>query len=453
MFNSGSPWRGARVKWSLDANGNAVGQIGPRGETLGGALDVRAFGAKGDGVTDDTAAIQAAIDAVIALNRGILYIPSGTYKTTAALRISNASKLNIQGEGKYTTSIVRANNTGPILILENASGPTIPNGYNFEWSSFNLVYETPASAIETDAVGISFEIGSGDRSWGYSNFRFTSLSIGGAHTAISNDYGSGDPPNVWGWTWDDMIFSNFSSRALYFVNGGVGGFPACKGGHWYIQGRSGLTYSQSIVVIDNADGVVLDVVEINHVKINTDALLNFIGSSRSVLISLLRCETIEILGGSLFAFVYNSSGSTTLSTVVLSGVTVHDGVTASIGRITQTAVGVIGLIQADDIVRPSGGSTGLVIANQTDGTGKWRFIGGMSASSGAWLAGDGGGGYAPGSTLSLVDNGLSVLGVKVVGAQGAAVADASSGATVDTEARAAINTLLARMRAHGMIAT
>lgn len=44
-------------------------------------------------------------------------------------------------------------------------------------------------------------------------------------------------------------------------------------------------------------------------------------------------------------------------------------------------------------------------------------------------------------------------GVVVVGTQGAAVSDASGGSTVDTEARTAINDLLARCRAHGLIAT
>lgn len=46
-----------------------------------------------------------------------------------------------------------------------------------------------------------------------------------------------------------------------------------------------------------------------------------------------------------------------------------------------------------------------------------------------------------------------VGGTKVVGAQGAAVADASGGVTIDAEARTAINDLLARLRAHGLIAT
>lgn len=48
---------------------------------------------------------------------------------------------------------------------------------------------------------------------------------------------------------------------------------------------------------------------------------------------------------------------------------------------------------------------------------------------------------------------LKVNGTQVVGAQGAAVADATGGGTTDTEARAAINALLARCRAHGLIAS
>lgn len=49
--------------------------------------------------------------------------------------------------------------------------------------------------------------------------------------------------------------------------------------------------------------------------------------------------------------------------------------------------------------------------------------------------------------------GIICSGNKVVGAQESAIADASGGATVDTEARAALNSLLAACRSHGLIGT
>jgi hypothetical protein len=48
---------------------------------------------------------------------------------------------------------------------------------------------------------------------------------------------------------------------------------------------------------------------------------------------------------------------------------------------------------------------------------------------------------------------VKVGGQQVVGSQAAAIASPSGGATVDAEARTAIDAILAALRAHGLIGT
>lgn len=62
--------------------------------------NVKNFGAVGDGVTDDTAAIQAAIDAVVVagLYSGV-YLPPGVYRITAKLSVLNISGFRMMGAG------------------------------------------------------------------------------------------------------------------------------------------------------------------------------------------------------------------------------------------------------------------------------------------------------------------------------------------------------------------
>ena len=54
-------------------------------------VSVKDFGAVGDGVADDTSAIQAAIDAV---SRGVLVFPQGTYNTSATINIASKNAQN-----------------------------------------------------------------------------------------------------------------------------------------------------------------------------------------------------------------------------------------------------------------------------------------------------------------------------------------------------------------------
>jgi hypothetical protein len=61
--------------------------------------DVRIYGAVGDGETDDTAAIQAALDAAKHAGGGVVYMPPGVYKLTTTITLADASCITLCGAG------------------------------------------------------------------------------------------------------------------------------------------------------------------------------------------------------------------------------------------------------------------------------------------------------------------------------------------------------------------
>lgn len=62
------------------------------------SVSVKDFGAVGDGVADDTAAIQAAVDSLEANGGGVLSFPRGTYLISSTITV-NASNIMLLGEG------------------------------------------------------------------------------------------------------------------------------------------------------------------------------------------------------------------------------------------------------------------------------------------------------------------------------------------------------------------
>lgn len=72
-------------------------------QTQGAIYNPLKFGAVGDGVADDTAAIQAAIDAAIA-SFGIVELTPKRYKITATLTAKNADSFRISGIGGGSSS-------------------------------------------------------------------------------------------------------------------------------------------------------------------------------------------------------------------------------------------------------------------------------------------------------------------------------------------------------------
>jgi Pectate lyase superfamily protein len=66
------------------------------------AASVKQFGATGNGVTDDTAAIQAAIDATAAAGGGMVFFPAGVYVISASINF----KANVTCEGEFGGTMI-----------------------------------------------------------------------------------------------------------------------------------------------------------------------------------------------------------------------------------------------------------------------------------------------------------------------------------------------------------
>lgn len=104
-----------------------------------------------------------------------------------------------------------------------------------------------------------------------------------------------------------------------------------------------------------------------------------------------------------------------------------------------------------------GAADGVVFVNdKAAGTEAFGFLATVDYAVGdiVFAVDDGGGNLFQIRGTGLVNTpvGYMTAGTQVVGAQGVLIADAAGGITVDAEARTAINTLLARCRAHGLIA-
>jgi Pectate lyase superfamily protein/Major tropism determinant N-terminal domain len=103
-------------------------------------LCVKDYGAVGDGVTDDTQAIQDAIDdewarisndpAGLYQSRNTIYFPAGTYVVSSAILLY--PYITLAGEGQDRTAIQLSELTGPVLRTADSLGQTGANIGNNE---------------------------------------------------------------------------------------------------------------------------------------------------------------------------------------------------------------------------------------------------------------------------------------------------------------------------------
>lgn len=122
----------------------------------GREYNVKAYGAVGDGVANDTAAIQAALDACKAAGGGKVFVPTGTYKITATLTwdisaIANeTTRLCLEGSGVSST-----------ISLLSVGSPAFSYVGNPAWPQGHLVIRNLKflGNVTTNSIGIKLRGG------------------------------------------------------------------------------------------------------------------------------------------------------------------------------------------------------------------------------------------------------------------------------------------------------
>lgn len=121
------------------------------GDKLQETVSVKDFGAVGDGVTDDTAAIQAAVN-----TRRQVHVPQGTYKITSTITLDTLATatfnqgVRLIGEGMESTIFENNVSNGPLFDLK--AGGTA--GTNFLMGCELSGFKITTGGIRTGQIGI-----------------------------------------------------------------------------------------------------------------------------------------------------------------------------------------------------------------------------------------------------------------------------------------------------------
>jgi hypothetical protein len=99
-------------------------------------VSVTDFGAVGDDATDDTSAIQAAINSISGVG-GVVYFPTGNYKVTSQLDI-NRDGVCLRGDGARSSTIRVYHDSGYGIKVEAATTPGTTYLNNFYMSDMGI---------------------------------------------------------------------------------------------------------------------------------------------------------------------------------------------------------------------------------------------------------------------------------------------------------------------------
>jgi hypothetical protein len=296
-------------QYPLDVNGTINGSIQDKG---GQVFNVKAYGATGNGTTDDASAINSAISAAEAAGGGVVYFPLGVYAISSTLSITNATGLTFQGAGIGSVNTPVSHPSE--LLWTGGNGGTLILGGGLSESEFTELILSAGSA-----TGVTLYQGQGNPTYNVSTgvvfdrvafLLPTSTSAGGIGAVLGNP--SATPAT------DQVDRQTFTNCDFVYGNTGIG---------VQLRSANGLNetfYSDTFNGVTGATAYGIDFLSGGFVSYNSI----FLGNHRDVWIedpSGWGATNIAIYGGHSESSDYSiSTANTTLPSNGAANLTIQD---------------------------------------------------------------------------------------------------------------------------------
>lgn len=199
---------GLLLLWGKSAEAQAIKPI-----DLGPEINVKSYGAKGNGTTDDTAAITAALAVISGNGGGTLVFPSGTYLvSTTQMALSSNTRITGIGGAK----LVSTSTTVGAFQGTSISNVQIDN-LSFSWP---ILDQSPIHILDfTTATNVRILNNNSDGAGNFTAMRGTTKTLeqGNYVTGVSNAC-----YDHWQGFTDAQVINNYCSTAVLLAHGNFG---------------------------------------------------------------------------------------------------------------------------------------------------------------------------------------------------------------------------------------
>jgi hypothetical protein len=202
-------------------------------------LNVRTFGARGDGITDDTAALQAAVTAAAAVKTAV-YVPSGTYLVSAPVVIPAGEGLGIFGSGWASSIKLKA--ASNCFVFKMTGADTRITMRDLEIDGNCLEQGTAGTSGGVDA--------SGAVACRFDNIHFVACRDDGLYLGPQTGGAFGHNNRVIGCLFDESMTSTGPGRGIQMNSNDENQVIGCD--FEYLGGAGGTTYETAVGILDRA---------------------------------------------------------------------------------------------------------------------------------------------------------------------------------------------------------